>query len=44
MFTRYIVDRLQSYDAPFVPMAALLGLGALLWLKIDASKELSTEP
>jgi MFS family permease len=40
----YIVDRFQSYDAPFVPMAALLGLGALLWLKIDASKELSTEP
>jgi hypothetical protein len=32
------------YDAPFVPMAALLGLGTLLWLKIDASKELSTEP
>jgi predicted MFS family arabinose efflux permease len=38
----YIVDRFHSYDAPFVPMAALLGLGALLWLKIDASKELST--
>jgi len=39
----YIVDRFHSYDAPFVPMAALLGLGAILWLKIDASKELSTE-
>jgi MFS transporter, ACS family, glucarate transporter len=39
----YIVDRFHSYDAPFVPMAALLGLGALLWLKIDASAELSTE-
>jgi ACS family glucarate transporter-like MFS transporter len=39
----YIVDRFHSYDAPFVPMAALLGLGALLWLKIDASRELSTE-
>jgi MFS transporter, ACS family, glucarate transporter len=39
----YIVDRFHSYDAPFVPMAALLGLGALLWLKIDASTELSTE-
>ena len=38
----YIVDRFHSYAAPFVPMAALLGLGALLWLKIDASKELST--
>ena len=39
----YIVDRFHSYDAPFVPMAALLGLGALLWLKIDASRELRTE-
>jgi len=38
----YIVDRFHSYDAPFVPMAALLGLGALLWLKIDASRVLST--
>jgi len=39
----YIVDHFHSYDAPFVPMAALLGLGALLWLKVDASRELSTE-
>jgi sugar phosphate permease len=39
----YIVDRFQSYDAPFVPMAVVLLLGALLWLKIDASKELSTD-
>ena len=39
----YIVHRFNSYDAPFVPMAVLLGLGALLWLKIDASSELSTE-
>jgi hypothetical protein len=38
----YIVDRFHSYNAPFVPMAILLFLGALLWLKIDASKELST--
>jgi MFS family permease len=37
----YIVDRFGSYDAPFIPMAVLLGIGALLWLKIDASKELS---
>jgi predicted MFS family arabinose efflux permease len=36
----YIVERFASYDAPFVPMAALLFLGALLWLKIDASQEL----
>lgn len=39
----YIVDRFGSYNAPFVPMAALLFLGALLWFKIDASKEVSTE-
>jgi sugar phosphate permease len=39
----YIVERFGSYDAPFVPMAALLFLGALLWLKIDASEELTAE-
>ena len=37
----YIVERFGSYDAPFVPMAALLCLGTLLWFKIDASSELS---
>ena len=37
----YIVDRFGSYDAPFVPMAALLGVGALLWLRIDASKPIT---
>jgi predicted MFS family arabinose efflux permease len=36
----YIVDRFHSYDAPFVPMAAVLFLGAALWLKIDAAEEL----
>jgi MFS family permease len=36
----YIVDHFGSYDAPFVPMAALLFLGATLWLKIDASQDL----
>lgn len=40
----YIVDRFHSYDAPFVPMAAVLFLGALIWLKVDASQELSAEP
>ncbi|MBZ5607238.1 MAG: hypothetical protein LAP38_03200 [Acidobacteriia bacterium] len=39
----YIVDRSGSFDAPFIPMAALLFLGAVLWLKIDASKEVSAE-
>jgi ACS family glucarate transporter-like MFS transporter len=36
----YIVDYYKSYDAPFVPMAALLFLGTILWFRIDASKEL----
>jgi ACS family glucarate transporter-like MFS transporter len=40
----YIVQRFESYDAPFVPMAAALFIGALLWLRIDASKEVSPEP
>jgi MFS transporter, ACS family, glucarate transporter len=39
----YIVDRFGSYDAPFIPMAAVLSLGALLWFKIDASEELIPE-
>ena len=33
----YIVDRTGSYDAPFVPMAALLFIGAILWSRVDAS-------
>jgi MFS transporter, ACS family, glucarate transporter len=37
----HIVERFANYNAPFVPMAALLFLGATLWLRIDASQELS---
>ena len=40
----YIVEHFGSYDAPFVPMAALLFLGALLWLRVDASQELRAKP
>ena len=40
----YIVERFGSYDAPFIPMAGLLLLGALLWFRVDASKEISAEP
>jgi MFS family permease len=40
----YIVDRFGSYDAPFVPMAALLFIGAVLWFRIDASRAVSAEP
>ncbi|HUU34820.1 MAG TPA: MFS transporter [Vicinamibacterales bacterium] len=40
----YIVERAGSYDAPFVPMVAVLLIGAVLWLKVDASRELSAGP
>ncbi len=40
----YIVSRFDSYDAPFVPMAALLFIGTLLWFRVDASQEVSPEP
>jgi sugar phosphate permease len=36
----YIVETSGSYDAPFVPMAVLLFIGAAAWLKVDASKQL----
>jgi MFS transporter, ACS family, glucarate transporter len=36
----YIVARFDSYDAPFIPMAALLLIGMLSWLRIDAAAEL----
>ena len=36
----YIVDGFHSYDAPFVPMACALFVGAAIWLKVDASQEL----
>ncbi len=36
----YIVARAGSYDAPFVPMVAMLLVGAALWLVVDASREL----
>jgi MFS family permease len=36
----YLVDRYGSYDLPFIPMALLLALGALLWLKVDPTKPL----
>jgi ACS family glucarate transporter-like MFS transporter len=39
----YIIEHFGNYDAPFVPMAAVLFVGAMLWLRIDASKELRAE-
>ena len=40
----YIVDRTGSYDAPFIPMTVLLLIGAVLWVNVDASRELGGEP
>jgi sugar phosphate permease len=39
----YLVDRYGNYTAPFIPMAVLLALGVLLWLKIDPTAELIPE-
>jgi ACS family glucarate transporter-like MFS transporter len=36
----YIVSFTGSYTLPFVPMATLLFLGALLWLYIDPRKQI----
>jgi len=36
----YIVQVTGSYDAPFVPIAGLLFVGAVLWVKIDVSRGL----
>ena len=40
----YIVQRYDSYDAPFLPMAACLFIGTLLWFRIDAAATLDTVP
>jgi MFS-type transporter involved in bile tolerance (Atg22 family) len=39
----YIVERFHSYDAPFVPMVALLLIGAISWFKVDAAQPLAAE-
>ena len=39
----YIVDRTGSYDAPFIPMTVLLLIGAVLWVTVDASRELGDD-
>jgi predicted MFS family arabinose efflux permease len=36
----YMVKTYGSYQAPLVPMAIFLGVGALLWLSIDPSRKL----
>jgi MFS transporter, ACS family, glucarate transporter len=39
----YLVGYSGSYNTPFIPMVALLSLGALLWLQVDATRELFPE-
>ena len=39
----YIVERYGSYDLPFIPMAALLLLGGMLWTRIDPRESLRPE-
>jgi len=36
----YLVERYGSYNVPFIPMAALLLIGAWLWLKVDPAEAL----
>jgi MFS-type transporter involved in bile tolerance (Atg22 family) len=33
----YLVKATGSYDAPLIPMAVLLGMGMLLWGKVDVT-------
>lgn len=37
----YLVERSGNYNLPFAPMAALLGIGALLWLKVNPHQQLA---
>jgi len=39
----YMVGYFGNYNTPFIPMVALLSLGALLWLRVDPTRELLPE-
>jgi hypothetical protein len=39
----YLVAYFGNYNTPFIPMVALLALGAVLWLQVDATRELFPE-
>jgi predicted MFS family arabinose efflux permease len=39
----YLVEHYGSYNAPFIPMATLSVLGAILWLSIDPTRPLCIE-
>ena len=36
----YLVDRYHSYNAPFIPMATILLIGAWLWVKVNPANQL----
>jgi hypothetical protein len=38
-----MVSYFGNYNAPFVPIVALLCLGALLWFQVDPTQELFPE-
>jgi MFS family permease len=37
----YLVNHFGSYNAPFIPMAALCAIGAFLWLNVDPTRRLA---
>jgi len=39
----YLVGYSGNYNTPFIPMVALLSLGALLWVRVDPTHELIPE-
>jgi hypothetical protein len=36
----YLVSHFGNYNAPFIPMAVLCTIGALLWIKVDPTRRL----
>jgi MFS transporter, ACS family, glucarate transporter len=40
----FLVERFHSYNLPLVPMSLLTLVSAILWLKIDPTKQLVPEP
>ncbi len=39
----YLVGYFGNYNVPFIPMVALLALGAVLWWQVDPTRELFPE-
>jgi hypothetical protein len=39
----YMVTYFGNYQVPFVPMLVLLPVGALLWLRVDPTREILPE-